>query len=101
MVLVETLALRWGWIPLLLIYLITVGSYELAIHFPIHKHHDSHLSVTLFPHAIDLSIERTFPGFTMYEPSDLENLNLPENPNRTYTKDPLRRYCARIRWAYL
>lgn len=83
---VKTLALRWGWFPLLVIPLIIVGSYELAIHFPIHKHHTSHLSETSVPNATDLSAQRTFTGFTVYKPSDLDNLNLPEDCQTALTQ---------------
>ncbi|KAH0386232.1 hypothetical protein KCU92_g2809, partial [Aureobasidium melanogenum] len=83
---IKTLALRWGWIPLLVIPAIVVTSYELAIHFPIHKHHEPLLSNTLFPNATDLSIQRTFPGFTIYKPSDLDELNLPDNCQSALTQ---------------
>lgn len=86
MLLTRTLALRWGWIPLLVIPLIIVGSYELAIHFPIHKHRTSHLSNTLFPNATDLSIQRTFPGFTIYKSPDLDELNLPDTCQTALTR---------------
>ena len=76
---IKTLALRWGWIPLLVIPLIIVGSYELAIHFPIHKHHvaSSQLGKTLFPKVSNLSDQRIFPGFSPYEFSDLDESGLP------------------------
>lgn len=59
---------------------------RLAIHFPIHKHHESHLSNTLFPNATDLTAQRTFPGFSIYQLSDLNELDLPESCQTALTR---------------
>ncbi|KAG9933674.1 hypothetical protein KCU98_g985, partial [Aureobasidium melanogenum] len=84
---IKTLALRWGWIPLLLIPLIIVGSYELAIHFPIHhKQHTSHLSEISFPNATVLTAQRTFPGFSIWQPTELDELNLSESCQTALTR---------------
>lgn len=57
-----------SWVSAFMIPLDSVGSYELATHVPVHKHHMSHLSNAPFFNAIGLTTQRKFPGLTMYEP---------------------------------
>lgn len=84
---IKTLALRWCWIPLLLIPLIIVGSYELAIHFPIHhKQHTSHLSQISFPNTTVPTAQRIFPGFSIWQPTELDGLNFPESCQTALTR---------------